>query len=472
MDSQPSNDPIDLSRKIINGHPEHWGPGADNEILGKFRLQEELATRERMYLLLESPGLTLDFSLTGTDSEKHLSKALLLELLKEAASAPGQTSRQIARATLQQGLAEYDQAFRIAGNYRKSKNIGLDEAISFLDNRYGYAKLEDAKKLLEQASESAVQPIENKEINARLKAISKGYPNQIPITNALTEIHEFFKLLEEANIGLAAFEPYTAFRNTMEQLNRSRIAQRRTYRSTIAISEPNSGSVWTLSEPVSLKWSTTNIPEDKSLRFFLVDGDMVVQELGTFRNTGEAKGIHLNKNIDSGDHYKVVGIELFPANKYYIAKLATPAFSIRRPERKTVTDKGLPEAPAAAATLPETERMSFEGRKISYVKELTVNNDAISIRIWDHGRQDRDIVSIYLNGDPVVHKHYLTYDKKHFEVQLDANKKNDLFLYAHNLGFYPPNTVSIEIVDGTSSENIVLNSDLESCEAVLINVKQ
>uniref|UniRef100_UPI0026228CB1 hypothetical protein n=1 Tax=uncultured Eudoraea sp. TaxID=1035614 RepID=UPI0026228CB1 len=101
-----------------------------------------------------------------------------------------------------------------------------------------------------------------------------------------------------------------------------------------------------------------------------------------------------------------------------------------------------------------------------------VENENIIINLYDHGRQDGDIVSIYLNGEEVVGKHVLTYKKKSFEVKLNPTATNDLFLYAHNLGNFPPNTVSIEIKDGSNSENIVLNSDLSSCEAVLINVKR
>ena len=71
----------------------------------------------------------------------------------------------------------------------------------------------------------------------------------------------------------------------------------------------------------------------------------------------------------------------------------------------------------------------------------------------------------------MVKKYYLTYWKKEFKIKLDPNKSNDLFLYAHNLGDSPPNTVAVEITDGKKSENIVLNSDLQSCEAVLISVK-
>lgn len=116
--------------------------------------------------------------------------------------------------------------------------------------------------------------------------------------------------------------------------------------------------------------------------------------------------------------------------------------------------------------------MEFDGRKITYVKELAFKNEKIKISVWDHGRQDGDIVSIYLNGFTVISKHLLTYSKKPIEITLDPSKKNDLFLYAHNLGEYAPNTVAIEISDGKTSENIILNSDLKSCEAVMISVQK
>ncbi len=117
------------------------------------------------------------------------------------------------------------------------------------------------------------------------------------------------------------------------------------------------------------------------------------------------------------------------------------------------------------------KRTEFAGRKITYVQELLVKSKNITIELWDNKEQDGDIVSVYLNGEPIISKYSLTKDKKQFQVQLNASKSNDLFLYAHNLGTIPPNTVSIEISDGASSEKIVLNSDLSSSEAVLIKVK-
>lgn len=289
-----------------------------------------------------------------------------------------------------------------------------------------------------------------------------------------------------------------------------------TDKSEITITQPTQGTIWSIPDLVKLEWSVKNIDSEKSTRFFLIRDEMVVQELGSFKNTGLAEGIVLAKNIGSGDRYQVVGIELFPEDKFQIAKFISPFFTIvnkasderkkerelaqqlptkekksrkrtKRKKKTTPTSTSIAASTKSSATtikkedvtktvqeMPKTEkaREEFEGRKISYTKDLVFNSTDISVKIWDHGRQDGDIVSIYLNGSSVVTKHYLTYYKREFKIKLDPNKSNDLFLYAHNLGTSPPNTVSVEISDGTKSENIILNSDLKSCEAVMISVKK
>src|SRR6056297_2857659 len=287
-------------------------------------------------------------------------------------------------------------------------------------------------------------------------------------------------------------------------------------KSEITITQPTTGTVWSIPDLVSLEWSVKNIDPEKSTRFFLIREEMVVKELGSFKNSGIAKDIILAKNIGSGDQYQVVGIELFPEDKFQIAKFISPLFAIvnkasderrkkreqanetetptkRKREKRKKKTKKTEQKPVVVKNTSTQEkkkeniqpsknenkvavetqkaREEFEGRKISYTKDLVFNSTDISVKIWDHGRQDGDIVSIYLNGSSVVTKHYLTYYKREFKIKLNPNKSNDLFLYAHNLGTSPPNTVSVEISDGTKSENIILNSDLKSCEAVMISVK-
>ena len=233
----------------------------------------------------------------------------------------------------------------------------------------------------------------------------------------------------------------------------------------ISITYPANGTVWQAPGMVKLEWNTKNIPADKTIKFYLSKDDMVIQELGIFKNTGFVEDIKLEHYLQASDNYRVFGIELFPDDKENIAKNATPLFTITKKPRKTKpVEAAEPEVPAV--------RDTFDGRKLNYVQELEVNSPNIHINLWDHSRKDGDIVSIYLNGEAIVSKYTLEYHKKKVEVVLDPSKPNDLFLYAHNLGKFPPNTVSIEIVDGSAAENIILNSDRKSCEAVFINVKK
>ncbi len=245
-------------------------------------------------------------------------------------------------------------------------------------------------------------------------------------------------------------------------------------KSSIKITSPNSATVWVVSKGAELSWNTVNIPEEKTLQFYLFRDELVVQELGIFKNKKFIENISLNRSLAAGNNYRVIAIELFPENKLSVAKYATPLFTIKKEAPRqnpiintTTTSTANSDNVAAKPSI----RDSFDGRKINYVDEILVSSEDITIMLWDHGRADGDIVSIYLNGEAIVSKYGLTYQKKKFSVQLDKSKKNDLFLYAHNLGTSPPNTVSIEISDGSSSKNIILNSDLKSCEAVTIKVE-
>jgi hypothetical protein len=255
-----------------------------------------------------------------------------------------------------------------------------------------------------------------------------------------------------------------------------------TAKSDIKITYPNSRTTWALPRYAKIDWETANIDPDKKIRFYLVKDDVVVQDLGIFQNSKTRDSIRLDRGLATGSNYRIMGIEQNPADKFHIAKYSTPFFTIIKAPRKKKEAKVLKKAPVATEKIESTTevaredtpklRHTFDGRSISYNKVLEVESTTLVISLWDHGRTDGDIVSIYLNGEAVVYKHSLTYKKKVYEINLKSGIPNDLFLYAHNLGRFAPNTVAIEIVDGNKSENIVLNSDLQSCEAVVIKVKE
>ncbi len=525
------DNPIELSKKIITEAGNSWSEDAKRTILETYGADNYAKTANKNYILLESPSLVFDYFQAGfANSQELLSKEQFLEILNQAVNSPAKASNELAKASIEQGLREYLVAHNIASKFRETNSLSNEEAITFLDNRFGYNKLSLAQSLIKSSdmgNEPAPKAKVSKKLISRINKIKKTYPNQIPLINVLAELEEFYQLLKEANVGLTAYLPYTNFKNSAFKLNKQRIKERIQYRSSLEITYPTNGTVWIIPNPVEIKWTTSNMDESKTIKFFLTRDDVVIQELGIFKNNHNAVDIKLRRGIPAGDKYKIMGIELYPVNKYHIAKFATPYFTIKKEERKPeeiiveepaeeivdaqveiqetpaqeeviikevegaaievveepVVEAEQPEAVPTKTVVEETaapvvkevkkpKRMSFEGRKITYQKELMVENENIIINLYDHGRQDGDIVSIYLNGEEVVGKHVLTYKKKSFEVKLNPTATNDLFLYAHNLGNFPPNTVSIEIKDGSNSENIVLNSDLSSCEAVLINVKQ
>ncbi len=245
-------------------------------------------------------------------------------------------------------------------------------------------------------------------------------------------------------------------------------------KSSLTITSPNGSTIWKVPGKVKLAWTSENIPEDRNIMFYLTKDDTVVQELGIFKNNKPFYEIAITRGMQEGDNYRVIGIELFPDDKFNIAKSATALFKV---EKVSKDEKGVKTALTETIEKEKAVKKSkirdkFDGRKINYVNELTVDSKEICISLWDHGRKDGDIVSIYLNGKAIVNMYHLEYRKKMFNVTLDPSKPNDLFLYAHNLGRFPPNTVSIEITGKTTSENIVLNSDLKTCEAVIINIKE
>ncbi|MEJ1221865.1 hypothetical protein [Sediminicola sp. 1XM1-17] len=451
-------DPIELMEQVLQKQPKPWQDDTMNSV---FTSYGEEGVNDAEYIFLQSPGLGTDFFQIGTaDVGNFISKERFLIVLNDALSMVEKASIKLARATISESMKEYEKAFALAQKLMKNDSISYQEAIEFLDNRFGYTKLEHAKTLMDKSNTSPSNMVDNKNINrakAKIEELDKTYFETIPLVTALIQLQEFYDILRESGVGLAIYAPYTTFKNRLEYLNKLRIEERRRWKSSINITYPTKNVVLAVQNPVDITWVTSNIDADKTIRFFLVKDDMMVQELGIFKNKQSASGIQLANNIEPGDNFKIMAIELFPSDKFQIAKFVTPAFSIKNETKKKEVET--------------TRRTEFAGRKISYVKELFVNSKDISIELWDNKEQDGDVVSVYLNGEPIIANYSLTKDRKLFKLQLNGSKSNDIFLYAHNLGTIPPNTVSIEISDGNSSEKIVLNSDLSSSEAVLIKVK-
>ena len=84
--------------------------------------------------------------------------------------------------------------------------------------------------------------------------------------------------------------------------------------------------------------------------------------------------------------------------------------------------------------------------------DVTVDRRDVTITVWDHGAEDGDIISIYLNGKVLKSNLKLTKKKQSFQVKLSGGQ-NRFEVEAVNEGSTPPNTATVEISNVTKGKS-------------------
>lgn len=98
---------------------------------------------------------------------------------------------------------------------------------------------------------------------------------------------------------------------------------------------------------------------------------------------------------------------------------------------------------------------------------LEVKNRKLTITVWDHNTIDGDIVSLRLGPEWLLTEYELTAEKYTFYTTL-LGFSQELTLFAHNVGMVPPNTVSISVFDGLSTQRVMLESNMHTSESIRI----
>jgi len=110
----------------------------------------------------------------------------------------------------------------------------------------------------------------------------------------------------------------------------------------------------------------------------------------------------------------------------------------------------------------------IKNRKVEPGRTITVDSTYISLTVYDHKKDDGDIVSLNYNGNWILEKFQIDHDQHQIDVFLDPDKDiaNYLVLYAHNLGKYPPNTVAVIVDDGVRRQRFILNADMNTSDVI------
>jgi len=106
----------------------------------------------------------------------------------------------------------------------------------------------------------------------------------------------------------------------------------------------------------------------------------------------------------------------------------------------------------------------IDDRAVKQQREITFTGNHITISVWDNQSVDGDIVSLFLNGKPILTEFTISKEKHLIQLNVEEGTDYYLTLFAHNLGKIPPNTLSLLVSDGKKEKIYSLKLQFKSMQ--------
>lgn len=115
----------------------------------------------------------------------------------------------------------------------------------------------------------------------------------------------------------------------------------------------------------------------------------------------------------------------------------------------------------------------LEKRNNDLIQTITVERDSISVTLYDNGEIDGDSITLIYN-DKVLTTHQLLTEKPlTFWIKIaPGNQRNELQMYAENLGSIPPNTALMVIYDGNKRYEVNIKSTEKTNGSVSFKLRE
>ena len=124
---------------------------------------------------------------------------------------------------------------------------------------------------------------------------------------------------------------------------------------------------------------------------------------------------------------------------------------------------------------PETIKptIKLESRKKDLIKEIEAEHEEVSITLYDNGTVDGDSITLVYNDSILTTHKLLTEKPLTFIIKLaKGNSRNELLMYAENLGSIPPNTAMMIIYDGNKRYEVSIRSSEKSSGMVSFKLRE
>ena len=115
----------------------------------------------------------------------------------------------------------------------------------------------------------------------------------------------------------------------------------------------------------------------------------------------------------------------------------------------------------------------LETRNKEMMREIEVTHDEVSVTLYDNGEVDGDSVTLIYNDSILARHKMLTEKPLTFVIKIaPGSSRNELIMYAENLGSIPPNTALMVIYDGMKRYEVSMRSDKKSSGAVSFKLRE
>lgn len=313
------DDPVDLARDIIQRTHLFWTPLGYTTTKAVYTVGAWFAMHGAGYLLLESPNVAIDLVQGGFYKVVgSISYDLILEIIESSVKTPRKICKKISKSVIKEGLSDYEAAYNIARDYINTGNLSRDDALKFLNHRWGLYKLAIARTLYNESNNvdyNIVDQVAERATNELLEIFQDKYQNALNIDNKMPLIQSalFIKdisdILRAKQIGLMNYTPYLNFTNYMDILNQAMIDELKKFTETddgvitLGFILDSSGSMGSNDPQDMRKVALMNIIKDRLLgneNVLIVDFDDSAKLLNNkISNWSESDLLNAVKKIDS-----------------------------------------------------------------------------------------------------------------------------------------------------------------------------
>ena len=136
-----------------------------------------------------------------------------------------------------------------------------------------------------------------------------------------------------------------------------------------------------------------------------------------------------------------------------------------------ITDVSPQDEPVSVS--PKQAGIQLEKRDKEIMQVIPVENDSVSISLFDNGIVDGDSITLIYNNEVILTHQLLSSKPLKLSLYIDPQKTgNELVMYAENLGSIPPNTALMIIDDGNNRYQVNVNSSRSSNGAISFTIKR